>query len=294
MPLDLKQFAADFGLSPEDQTTLYAIFDKNPQIGDKLTGLMTSQVQAALQPLQADLERKSKDLDDQFATLESVRGTDSATLDAANKRVEAAAQQVTLAQERIKRMATDFGVDPSPWLADLTPPEASKVQPPPKIDTPMDGSKILATAGVQAWNALRSSAELQDIAQEHATLFGKPLANSLTLLDQLQEKVKRTGNGNITLRDIWNEAYKVDDKRKELQEADVKRRETEAYERGKREAADAAALGTAANQAPPPFVQSPVLAQLTKDAPARVSGVPEGVVAAIADYRQRRLNSKTA
>lgn len=295
MPIDLKQFATELGLNADDQATLYALFDKNPQVGDKLTGLMTAQVESALTPLRTDLARKSKDLDDQFATLESVRGTDSATLDAANQRVEQAVTAVTLAQERIKRMATDFGVDAAPWLKDLASPEAKPTpsSTPAPIETPMEMQKFMQTVGLQDWNVLRTGAELADLAHEHVKLFGQPLAQK-ALLDTLQDRVKRTGNGNLTLREIWSEQYKVDEKLKEQQETEVKRRETDAYERGKREAADAAALGTTTNQAPPAFVQSPVLAQLTKDQPTHVSGVPEGVVAAIADYRQRRLNQKTA
>jgi hypothetical protein len=158
----------------------------------------------------------------------------------------------------------------------------------------MDAQRILATAGLQAWNAALSAADMADIATEHAKIFGSPLPSQRALFDKLQDRVRRTGNGNITPRDIWQEEYKVADKQRELQEADIKRRETDAYERGKREAADAAALGTQHNAAPPPFVQSPVLAQLTKDTPTHVSGVPEGVVAAIADYRQRRLHAKPA
>jgi phage terminase small subunit len=302
MALDVKQFAAELGLSPEDQATLFGLFDKNPGVGDKLTGLMTTQVEAALTPLKADLARKSKDLDDQFATLDSVRGGDAATLEAANRRVEQAVAAVTTARERLRRMATDFGADPEAWSKDIevpgagTPPHKPAVPAagPAPVESPMDAQRILATAGLQAWNALRSGAELNDIATEHAKIFGTPLPNQLGLLDRLQDRVKRTGNGNLTLREIWQEEYKVVDKQRELQEADIKRRETDAYERGKREAADAAALGTQHNAAPPPFVQSPVLAQLTKDTPAHVAGVPEGVLAAISDYRQRRLNAKPA
>src|SRR5262245_12940407 len=302
MAIDLKQFAADLGLNADDQTALYALFDKNPQVADRITGLMQTQIDTALEPLRTDLARKSKDLDDQFATLESVRGSDSATLEAANRRGEQAGASVTLAKERLRRMATDFGADPDAWSKDIEVPmpgarpttPASPTAPTTPVETPMDPQRILATAGLQAWNALRSSAEIHDIAQEHARIFGQPLANSLSLLDKLQDRVRRTGNGNVTLRDIWQDEYKVADKIKEQQETDIKRRETEAYERGKREAADAAALGTTTQQGPPVFVQSPVLAQLTKDQPTHISGVPEGVVAAIADYRQRQLARKPA
>ena len=300
MPFDPLTFAKEIGLSPEDRTALMGLFDKYPAAGEKLTAMVSSEVQSQLAPLQTDLAKKTKDLDDQFALLESVRGADSQTLETAQKRTEQAMTAVTMAQERIRRLATQAGVDPEDWLKDLASAPTA-LSPTPNgntkapVESPMfDSTKLLQQSGLQAWNAFRSSVEMQDIISEHQTLFGKPLSNALAMVDKLQDRVKRTGNGNLTLRDIWHEEYKVPEKRLELQEADIKKRETDAYERGKREAADAAALGSSTVQQPVAFAQSPVLAQLTKDAPTRVSGVPEGVVAAIADYRQRRMNSKTA
>jgi hypothetical protein len=292
---DPQRFATDLGLDADGQAAMLGLFDKYPTAKEKFTSLITAQVESAMAPLRADLQKRATDVENEMAMLESVRSADSATLDTAHKRVETAMTAVTTAQERIRRLATQAGVDPEEWLKDLSttpspPPESKK----PVVDSPMlDSTKLLQQSGLQAWNAFRSSVEMQDIINEHATLFGKPLNNALALVDKLQDRVKRTGNGNLTLRDIWHDEYKVPEKRQELQEAQVKKREDDAYERGKREAADSAALGSTTVQQPV-FAQSPVLAQLTKDAPTRVMGLPEGVVAAIADYRQRRMNQKTA
>jgi hypothetical protein len=88
MPLDVKQFATDLGLSPEDQQALFSLFEKNPGVTEKLTGLVNTQVEAALAPAKADLAKKTKYLEDQWATIDKVRGGDAATLEAANRSVE--------------------------------------------------------------------------------------------------------------------------------------------------------------------------------------------------------------
>lgn len=286
MAFDYSKFATDIGMSAEDKAALDGLFGKYATAATKIDEFVSAEVASRLTPLQADLDQKKADLDAQFETLELVRSGDSTKLDEALAEVEKAKAKVAVAEERIKRVATDAGLDPTPFLKDLAmaqPTEPAKPTAPAGVDL----AKLAQQSGLQAWNALNSAAELQDIAQEHFALFKTPLTNSRELLTKLADRVKRTGNNQLGLRDIWTDEYKVEAKREELRTAEVTAKVNEAYERGKREAADAAALGTAQGQEPPQFrPTSPIHAALDKDAkPTMVNGVPEGVAAAMKTYR---------
>lgn len=265
MAFDHKAFATQLGMSAEDQVALDALFGKYPDAPTKIESLLSTQIETALAPAKADLAKKEADLNAQFETLSSLRGADSATLDAAKKRAEDAAVALTRAQERIKALATDYGLNPDDYLKDLGAPVVTK----PPVDTSMassfDPKELLAQAGRNAWNALRESAHLSDIARKHERLYGKPLDNTVDLLDKLQEAVKRTGNPNLTLDEIWRREYKVDERENELREADVQKRIEEAVAKDRTARADAVALGTSHNVLPAEGFRSPIFTTLDKE-----------------------------
>jgi len=291
MTFDPQKFASDLGMSAEDSAALMGIYGRYPEAPKRFDAVFESEVSARMTPLQADLTKKEKDLDAQFETLSTVRGADSETIDKAHRDVEAARAALTVAQERIKRVATEAGLDPTPFLEGIAV-TAPVTQPVVKttVDSTMDANAILRQAGMNAWNALTSAADLQDIAQEHHVLFGKPMTNSRQLLDKLADRVKRTGNQNLTLRDVWSEEFKVEDKRNEIREADVTTRIKTAVDAARREEQDKAALGSTQNLMPASVLgSSPVMdaVRADKNANTQVRGLPEAVVASMADYRKR-------
>jgi len=289
MSFDLNKFVSDLQMTPEDKAGLEALFGKYPTAPTVIDSAVTAEVDARLTPLRTQLESKQADLDAQFETLASIRNKDSEAYDQAVAKAEKLSGDMAVLKARIQRIGTDTGVDVEPYLKDLTVPEPKPSGNGNSDQPAFDPAKFMAEANRAALNAFTSAAEMEDLAQEHQTLFGKPLSR-VELIGALRETVKRTGNGNLGLRDVWEQKYNVGAKRSEQAEADVQRRITEAVKKRETELADEAALrGTSGDPVAPPFVGSPALAALTKDQkPRTVGGVSERVASAIADYDKSR------
>jgi archaellum component FlaD/FlaE len=136
---------------------------------------------------------------------------------------------------------------------------------------------------------------MEDLADEHRTLFGKPMSR-VELVSALQEEVKRTGNGNIGLREVFEKKFNVAGKREEVREAEVQRRITDAVKARETAMADEYALRSTNQPAFQNDNPSPIFASLRKegDKPTHVAGVPEAVVASIAAFRKIRADRHVA
>ena len=293
--IDYKKFADDLGLADEDKTALLALFEKKPDVVGKVESFLDTQVQAKLTPLQTELATKQKDLDAQFETLASIRGGDEQAIAAAEKKIETLASQSAILQERLRRVATDAGLNAEDILKDLSLETKPVVK--PTVETPaFDSAKFLGEANRAALSAFENAALMEDLAQEHQTLFGKPMSR-VELIAALKDTVKRTGNPNIGLRDIFEQKFNVTAKREEIREADVQRRIADAVKARETSLNDEFALRQTQQGVPqrPAEERSPILATLQdKDKPAHIGGLPEAVVASIADYRKRMSERKAS
>jgi hypothetical protein len=287
MAFDYKNFAKDIGMAAEDETAMDALFAKYPGAATKIESVLTAQVEARLTPLKTEIETKQRDLDAQFETLAAIRTGDSDAVAAAEKRIELLSGQMATLQERVRGVARQAGIDPETVLKDLET-KAPVVVTPKTND--FDPSKISTAINLGALNALEQAAIIEDLRAEHASLFpGKPF-NGFELIQTLKDTVKRTGNTNLGLRDVFESKFNVSARRDELREQEVQQRIKDAVDKAKTEVNDANAL-RGSGDGVPHFTGSPLLESLRpKDgAPAVVNGVPAGVAAAVANYRKNHL-----
>ena len=290
---DVATFLNEIGLPADDQTGVLALFGKHPDVAAKIEARLNA-VPASVTTLQNELAAKKAQLDTEWETLASIRAGDSEAIGKAEQRIEKLASANAVLEARLRKTAGDAGIDPEPLLKDLTAPV---VVPEKKVDSTMtfDRTAMLQETGAQAWTALTNAALLQDIAAEHQALFGKPLTNSAALLVELRTEVKKTGDPSITLKQVWEKTHNVEAKRKEILTADIEKQKTEAYERGKREATDAAALRTAPiylGEEGRPRSQIFEALAANKETPVQIQGVNPTVLASIADYRKRMSEQK--
>ena len=290
--LDYKKFAADLGLADDDKAALIGLFEKKPDLSGKLETMFTTQVDERVAPLKADLEAKQRDLDAQFDTLASLRGNDEQAIGAAEKRIEELSAQSAVLQARLRRVATEAGMDAEAILKDVS----GEVVPEKKVETPaFDPATVIAQANRSALSAFENAALMEDLAAEHQTLFGKPMSR-VELIQTLKDTVKRTGNQNLGLREVFETKFDVAKKREELREVDVQKRIDAAVAARETALRDEAALRVTQPQVDPTRKQSPIFETIKREGeqPAHIGGLPPAVVASIADYRRRVAERKSA
>lgn len=294
MAFDVKKFAEEIGLAEEDRATLFGMFEKNPNILGKVETVFGREVETRLSPLQQELVTKQRDLDAQFDTLASIRGNDGEAIAAAEQRIEKLASERAILETRLRSVAASNGLDAEALLKDIS----KEAVVPPRVDSPVfDEAKFMAAANRSSLSAFENSALMEDIAEQHRELFGKPMSR-VELIGALKETVKRTGNTNLGLKDVWEQKYNVSAKRDEIREADVQKRIDAAVSAAKTAQMDEIALrGQSQTPVNGPNEQSPFFKTFTKAegvTPVAIQGLPDAVRASMADFARRRAERKTA
>ena len=284
---DYKAFARELGMASEDQSALDALFGKYPDAPSKIDSVLTAQVEARVQPLQAEIAKKQGELDEQFTVLGSIRSGDAKAVEDAEKRIELLSGQMATLTERVKRVARETGVDADTLLKDLLP--VASVDPPRQEPNALDPSRIEAAMNAKTWLGVVNTAILEDLVDEHRALFPGQTFNRSAFLKDYQDTLARTNNGNLSLRDVFDKKFNVQARRDEMAEQKVQQRIQEAVQRKVTEMNDEIALR--GNPMPEMRVQSAT--QLdgllrSKDSTAHVAQLPDGVSAAIIDIRKRR------
>lgn len=286
MAFDYKTFATEIGMTGDDISALDGLFSKYPTAATKIDGFLATQVEARIAPLRTQLEDKQRQVDAEFETLATVRAGDSDRFDAAQKRIEKLESESAVLRSRIQKVATDAGItDVDQYLKDLSPDPHKEPEKTPTGD-PMDSTKLMQAVGRQTWNAFEQSALLQDIADEHKELFGKPLSRA-ELVTALQETARRTNNPNLTLHEVWESKFGVAARREELRETAVQARIADEVKKAETRVRDELALKTGGAPQEVAFTGSPFMAPLLKDQQARViPGQNDAVRDAIAEYNK--------
>ena len=286
MAFDVEKFASDIGMAAEDRTQLDALFGKYPKAKTAIDTFIGSELEARLSPLKTEYEKKQADLDAQFDTLASIRGGDEQAIKAAEQRAEKLASDMAVLKTRMERIGTDAGIDVTPYLKDIVIGEP-KVDPqktePPTFDT----AKLMNDVNRVGLSAFENAALMEDLATEHQLLFGKPMSR-VELIQTLKDTVKRTGNPNLGLRDVFDTKFNVAARRAELAEQQVQERIKAEVEKATTAVRDELALRGPQGE-PTTFSGSPALQLLTADRkPTVINGQNEAVRAAIADWTQRK------
>jgi hypothetical protein len=214
----------EWGLTPEEKSALEPILGK-PERQEKVKGshLRQSEFSRKMQALdkqkqeyEASIAEKERLLADDFGKLSSWKESADKTVADTAKALEQERVERFKLQQKMQTLAAQYGVDPK----DIGLEEP--VQPPPKKEEPtFDATKFMSKEEAELLMKETKAnpfiaAELEDIVDEHRSLFNKGLNRKELVASALK-------NGR-TLRDEWEEQNKVSDRRRELQEKAIEER----------------------------------------------------------------------
>ena len=136
--------------------------------------------------------------------------------DTAQRNYEKLQQQFREVTQKLKAGYDEYGVPlPAgvkldPDLPQLDSPAAAP--PNPNLPPPQTPKWVQQEEYTKFANAaIATPFELQDVAAEHYSLYGKPLGNTRDLLDKVAQS-----KGRLNLRSAWEETYEVPQRRQQL------------------------------------------------------------------------------
>lgn len=218
----------EWGLTPEEMAQVEPVLGK-PERQEKVKGshLRQSEFSKKMQGLdkqRADLEaaiaEKERIVAEDAAALGTWKQSADKTILENQKALEDAKTKAFRLEERMKTLATQYGVDPKELGL-----EGETTFPAKKPDTQPDLSefdkKYLARGDADRIVAeVKSSpfiaAELEDIVDEHRSLFGKGINRRELVANALKNK--------RTLREEWETTNEVNKRRDELKEKEIEER----------------------------------------------------------------------
>ena len=213
----------------EDRKILEGVIAKNTGLQTYLeeSGLRQSDYDRNMNKLKTEHAARLQEVADKEAAADRFATQNGEWFNQNNGKFTKATQDLEAARvkeaqlvERMKALATRYGV------------------PEEELNIPVSAAPAAAAAAVPAFDEkrfvnreeaereLRGSlffqAELDDLVDEHRALFGKGFKKAEFTKKALQ--VAGTAGNTKKLRDIWEDEFKVADKRKELQDKDVEAR----------------------------------------------------------------------
>ena len=231
----LDGLSKDGGISADQLLTIKSALESNSKADEYVKGSGLRQAdysrrQADLQTARTELERATADLKTkeagvtQYQTeLGQWKAVSENKIVAALQAREAAEKSAAAALSRLQLVGGKYGVDPADLnLEGVVIPKKDETV--PTFDTSKFITREDAGKGLQ--EAALMDAMIHDLSVAHQELFGKPLTGAYQLVDEALK-------ANIPLSKYWESKYKVEDKRKEVQAADIQRQITEGVEREK-------------------------------------------------------------
>lgn len=208
-------------ISDEEWKVLENAYNK-PEFTDYVgeTALMRSDYSRMQDQLRAEFENKSKDILEYQRQLADWRGLTEKEV----SQMKAEAAQLRAERQRLVEVAKSYGLSED----DLGTPVAPNTMNPNFVATPepkdqFDTSKYVTTDKLEQLGEMYTllPAEINDITAEHIELFGKPPKG-------MRQIVERAIREQRSVRDVYEDEFKVADKRAELaeaqKEAEIKRR----------------------------------------------------------------------
>jgi hypothetical protein len=213
-------------LTPEEISTLEPVFGKPERI-EKVKGSVLRQAEFSRrmqaldkqkQDLEAAIAEKERLVAEDAAKLGSWKQTADQTLSTTSKALEDERVKHFRLQQKMQALATQYGVDPNDLgLETPVPPEKKE----PFADlSELDKKYYGKEDAERLMNEVKASpfiaAELEDIVDEHRSLFGKGINRRELVMSALKNK--------RNLREEWEEQNKVSDRRRELEEKKIEER----------------------------------------------------------------------
>jgi len=193
---------------------------------------------AELAKSQSDLAAANERLNTEIAEWGRVQNEGGEATRKMRSEMEKAQAEVLRLQQTVQRVAADHGLDATALLGS-TPPA-----PPPAPAHNFDEQfqAVNTQLGSLADAMLTLPAELQQIATEHQALYGEHV-DPRTIVRELKTRAGTRGNQkSLNPREIWEEMYKVADKRAEVAKATHDKAIADAREEGRQAGLSEAAI----------------------------------------------------
>lgn len=241
MAFDLDAFLKDLGATGEEEATLRTALGKP----DRLTLLEKNQLRQAdfsrqsdaLKVEQGKLQQANDRVTAEMAEWARIQNEGGEVTKKMQDDLHKAEQRALVLTQRVQSVATQAGLDPVKALEGIDQPA-----PPQKIDAPpIDTSKFVGADqfGQFGKYMFDFAAELPMLAQEHFDLTGERL-NTRELRSEIEKRAGQKG-ANLDPRSIWEETYKITEKRdtkaKEARAVEITQAEQRGFERARTEAA---------------------------------------------------------
>ena len=222
---EVEELVKEWGLTDEERKVLEPIIGK-PERQEKVKaqGLRQSEFTRKMQALdkqkqelETAIAEKEKAVLNDAQSLSTWKAGADKTLAENHKALEDYRIKAFKLEERMKALATQYGVDPKELglEGEPTPPPKSKEEPPEpdkRYFAREEADRLLTEVKSSPFIA----AELEDIVDEHRTLFGKGLNRRELVTNALKNK--------RSLREEWETVNEVAKKRDELNEKRIEER----------------------------------------------------------------------
>jgi len=226
--MNATEWIETLGLEAADKEVLKGIAAKKPQAFDGY--LMQSDYSRKMNELQADFDKKQREVDAFKNTLVDTRGKIDKQYKRAIEERNAAQAKLTTASARIKQVADENGLDYNEFGLDTAPAPAAAVPPVvPATHTqdPEEAAKYYTRD--EAFNDATGHAMLlatfTDLTGEYQDLTGKRPAGATALMEKAVAALKE--GKPVRFTELFDQHYGMTDLRKQAQEkAQAERDET--------------------------------------------------------------------
>jgi hypothetical protein len=274
----LKELNTDNVLSAEELTALQGAVSKPAVLKKIEEGTLR---QSDYSRKMGELQQKERETVALQTSLKEWKATADKQIEASNLTAKQKEQRLAQIEASVKAKASEYGLD----IAEIIPPESTPAPVVPQNQDPQS-PRFLAredwekAQAEMARNYPLLPAALHDLSVKHRKTFGTDLEDTTSLVRKAMESQK-------PLAQVWEEEFKVADKLKEIQEADVNRRIAEAVAAKENQLRSELQL-----PAPRPEAgHSPVLTVIKPQEQQKPGGGVAAAVAAFNEGKYRQGNS---
>lgn len=244
MPFDVKKWLKDdLGFSDEEITAVAEKLEPKADALEKgyLRQSDYSKKMNDLQKAQGDLTTANDRLNHEMAEWAELQASGQEVTQKMRDDLEKSQAKVLQLEQRVKRVATDAGLDPAKALEGIDV-VVKKDDPPPAPPVDLTGYAKADQVASVAQLALTLPATLLALAHEHQQLTGETL-DAQRLVSELQSRAGTKGNQkSLDPRVIWEELHEIPAKREAKSKTTYDAAIAAAEQRGREAALSEAAL----------------------------------------------------
>jgi hypothetical protein len=204
--MDLERWLIDdLGYTAEEAKELAA---KLAAKADKISGQITET--KTLKKLQADLDANNEKLNADLAEFASLSAAEQSKATKLQADIEAAQTKAFQLEQRLTRVAEEYGLDPKTLLVGEPTPEPKKKEPAPVDLKPLSDQIAGSVAYTDYWADVY--AELPLIADEHFKLTGERF-DQRAFVAGIKADLKANKTENLNPQKRWETQFQIQEKR---------------------------------------------------------------------------------